>query len=128
MNELLQNMMAQLESWEAATEFGIPEDLWAAYDAKRRSSDVYIASLSAIFDTMREDDSQKKINWYDSIAKTLTIYSRSSATRFLEGFDKNLNQIYSAALYYLADQPATATFFSDNVGNIIQLSFTLRKK
>ncbi len=112
MNELLRNMMAQLESWEAATEFGIPEDLWAAYDAKRRTSDIYVACLSAIFDTMREDDDETKSNWYDSIAKTLTIYSRSSAARFLEGFDKNLNQIYSAALYYLADQPATATFLA----------------
>jgi superfamily II DNA/RNA helicase len=77
-------MMAQLESWEAA----------------------------AIFDTMRETDDKNRNNWYDSIAKTLTIYSRSSAARFLEGFDKNLNQIYSAALYYLADQPATATFLA----------------
>jgi len=113
MNALLQNMIAQLESWEAAVEFGIPENLWAKYDARQRTTDIYTASLSAIFDTIREDDVVVRKTWFDSLAKSFTIYSRSAAIKYIDGFDYNLNQIYCASLYYLADQPATATFLSN---------------
>ena len=52
----LSNMMSEIESWESATEFGIPEDLWAGYQVRQRSDDLYIAVLSAVFDTLRNDD------------------------------------------------------------------------
>ncbi len=39
----LSNMMAEIESWESATEFGIPEELWAGYQVRTRSDDLYIA-------------------------------------------------------------------------------------
>jgi len=116
MNAYLQNMIAQLESWDAAVEFGIPESLWAGYGARQRTTDIYTASLSAIFDTIREDDAEVRQSWFNSLAKSFTIYSRSAATKYIDGFDYNLNQIYCASLYYLADQPATATFLSNSTG------------
>ena len=42
----LNNMMAEIESWESATEFGIPEDLWAGDQVRQRSDDLYIAVLN----------------------------------------------------------------------------------
>ena len=57
----LSNMMAEMESWESATEFGIPEELWADYQVRTRSDDLCIAVLSAVFNALRiEDETERK--------------------------------------------------------------------
>ena len=115
MNSLLKNLMAQMESWEAANEFGIPEVSWADYDATKRSDDIYISCIACIFDALRIADDKTRISDLDALAKTLVIYSRSAASKHLKGVDRSLNLLYSAAIYYLADQPATATFLGRQV-------------
>jgi superfamily II DNA/RNA helicase len=112
MNGRLRNLMAQMESWEAANEFGIPEVSWADYDARRRSDDLYISCLSNVFDSLRVADAGTRLAELDALAKTLVIYSRSAAIRHLTGIERGLNQLYSAALYYMADRPATAQFLT----------------
>jgi len=110
MNSQLRNMMAEIESWESATEFGISEDLWAHYQVRNRSDDLYIAALAAIFDTLRLDDESEKQKALGELSKTLLIYSRSTASKYLKGVDRDLNLLYCAATFYLAGFPATATF------------------
>ena len=112
MNYQLKNLMAQMESWEAANEFGIPEMSWADYDARKRSDDLYISCIACIFDALRITDDKTRLADLDALAKTLVIYSRSAAARHLSGVERSLNQLYSAAIYYLADRPATATFLA----------------
>lgn len=112
MNALLSNLMAQMESWEAANEFGIPELSWVDYDARKRSDDLYICCIASIFDALRIADDKVRRSELDALAKTLVIYSRSAAAKYLGGVERSLNQLYSAALYYLADRPATANFLS----------------
>ena len=85
MNEQLKNMMAEIESWESATEFGIPEDMWAGYQVRRRSDDLYIGVLSELFDTLRIEDIDEKNAILPELAKTLLVYSRSSAAKYLSG-------------------------------------------
>jgi len=105
-------MMAQMESWEAAAEFGIPEYSWVEYQVLRRSDDLYIACLSSIFDALRLQQKEERESALADIAKILVIYSRSAAARYLSGVEKRLNQLYSASLFYLAGFPATATLLS----------------
>ncbi|MCK9420553.1 MAG: DEAD/DEAH box helicase [Nitrospirae bacterium] len=112
MNSLLRNWIAQMESWEAASEFGIPSEEWARYDVIKRNDDVYIASLSGLFDSLRNDNALSRQSELWSIAKTLLVYSRGSVSSYLSGVQRDLNQLYSAALFYLAGFPATATFLA----------------
>ncbi len=112
MNELQRNLMAQMESWEAANEFGIPAISWADYDARKRSDDLYICCIANIFDALRIAEDKTRLLELDALAKTLVIYSRSAAAKYLSGVERTLNQLYSAALYYLADRPATAHFLA----------------
>ena len=107
--------MARMESWEAANEFGIPERSWADYDVRERSNDLYISCLANVFDALRVTEEKQRLTELDSLAKTLVIYSRSAAAKYLSGVERTLNQLYSAALYYLADRPATATFLTRNL-------------
>lgn len=105
-------MMAEMESWEAAAEFGIPESEWAGYQVRARADDLYIACLSQIFDVLRLPESDTKKTELSALAKTLVVYSRSAAARYLQGVEGTLNQLYSAALYYLAGFPATAALLT----------------
>ena len=108
METSLRYFMAEIESWEAATEFGIPEDMWAGYRVRQRSDDLYIAAISAIFDALREVDGEVKSKDLSELAKTLLIYSKSSASKYLNGVERNLNLLYSASLFYIAGYAATA--------------------
>ncbi|WP_156812326.1 hypothetical protein [Legionella tunisiensis] len=103
-------MMAEIESWESAAEFGISQDLWAEYQVRLRSDDLYIAVLSTVFDVLRTKDSDDRKRNLSELAKTLLIYSRSAASKYLTGIDKSINLLYCAATFYLAGFPATATF------------------
>ena len=81
MTSQLRNMMAEIESWESAIEFGIPQDLWVEeYKVRQRSDDLYIAALSAIFDKLRVQASDARKQDLSELAKTLLIYSRSAAS------------------------------------------------
>lgn len=113
MNKFLLHMMAEMESWEAAAEFGISQDLWAEYKVRERSDDLYIACLSSIFDVLRSTSPSR--DELLSLGKTLTAYSRSAAAKYLSGVEKNLNQLYSAAVYYLAGYPATANLLAKEI-------------
>ena len=73
MNALLSNLMAQMESWEAANEFGIPELSWVDYDARKRSDDLYICCIASIFDALRIADDKVRRSELDALAKTLVI-------------------------------------------------------
>ncbi|TAK63394.1 hypothetical protein [Methylobacter sp.] len=121
MNNQLRNMMAEIESWEAAAEFGIPEATWAQYQVRKRSDDLYIACLSNIFDVLRLPKSEEQKNELAALAKTLVIYSRSAAARYLSGVERRLNQLYCAALFYLADFPATAMLLASNLEAIEEI-------
>ncbi|MDG3043126.1 DEAD/DEAH box helicase [Roseicyclus marinus] len=109
MDSRLRQLMAELESWESAVEFGISEDLWAEYQVRLKSDDVYIAALTEMFDVLREQDEAVKKADLSELAKTLMIYSRSAAAKYLSGVERNVNLLYSASLFYLADFPATAS-------------------
>ena len=113
----LSNMMAEMESWESATEFGIPEELWADYQVRTRSDDLYIAVLSAVFNALRIEDETERKKILADLAKTLLIYSRSTASDYLGGVDKTLNLLYCAAAFYLAAFPATATLLARQIQN-----------
>lgn len=115
MNEKLLHFMAEVESWESATEFGIPDDLWAGYLVRQRSDDLYIAVLSSVFDNLREEDSKIKLERLSELAKTLLIYSRSTASQYITGVDKTITLLYCAAIFYLAEFPATATFLARKI-------------
>ena len=117
MNSLLRNWIAQVESWESASEFGIPRDEWAQYDVIKRNDDVYIASLSSIFDALRVTDIPSRQAELYSLAKTLLVYSRGAAARYLSGIQRDLNQLYSAALFYVAGYPATAIFLTKSLSS-----------
>lgn len=110
MNARLRRFMAQMESWETANEFGIPEKDWVNYDVRTRHDDLYVACLCEIFDALRMEDAKKQETALDSLAKILVIYSRSAAAKHLKGVERSLNQLYAAALFYLAGRPASATF------------------
>lgn len=114
MSELLLHMMAEFESWEAAAEFNIPQQSWADYTVNDRVDDLYIATFSHIFSTLREDSEDKKSNIL-SCAKTLLVFSKSAASKYISGVEKNRNLLYSAALYYLADQPPTAFLIAKDI-------------
>ena len=118
MNSQLRNMMAEMESWEAATEFGIPEAAWALYRVRERSDDLYIACLTSVFDAMRINQVDRREEELAALAKTLIIYSRSAAARYLDGVERQLNQLYCAALYYIAGLPATATLLARHLESI----------
>ncbi|MFT7099057.1 MAG: replicative superfamily II helicase [Rickettsiales bacterium] len=122
MSNQLINMMAEIESWESAVEFGIPENSWAQYQVRERSDDLYIALFSNIFDTLRIDDIKSRERRLSEIAKTLLIYSRSAASKYLVGIDKNINLLYCAATFYLAGFPATATLILKKDDNFLDLT------
>lgn len=113
--------MAEIESWEAAAEFGIPETLWAQYQVRKRTDDLYIACLTHIFDVLRLPTSEQQKNELAALAKTLVIFSRSAAAQYLNGVERRLNQLYSAALYYLADLPATAILLTSNLEDVEEI-------
>ncbi len=118
----LRNMMAEIESWESAIEFGIPEGLWARYKVRQRSDDLYIAALSAIFDKLRVQASDGRKQDFSELAKTLLIYSHSAASKYLTGIDRTINMLYCAATFYLADFPATSTFVTKQITHFGLLS------
>ncbi|MDO8955215.1 MAG: DEAD/DEAH box helicase [Gammaproteobacteria bacterium] len=107
--------MAEIESWESAIEFGVSEKLYTDYKICKKSDDLYIASLASVFDVLRLDTGADQKVELAAIAKTLAIYSYSAASKYLKGVDSQLNLLYSAALYYLADFPATATFLTNQI-------------
>lgn len=115
MNNQLVNMMAEIESWESATEFGIPEELWAGYQVRERADDLYIAVLAAVFDSLRLDDLEERRNALADLSKTLLVFSRSTASKYLGGVDRNINLLYCAATFYVSDYPATATFLARKI-------------
>ena len=121
MNSHLRSMMAEMESWEAAAEFGIPEISWAEYRVIRRSDDLYVACLASIFDSLRMQQKDDREAALADLAKILVIYSRSTAAKYLSGVEKQLNQIYSAALYYIAGFPATGTLLTRTLEPSIEL-------
>lgn len=112
MNKQLRNMMAEMESWEAAIEFGIPEDDWAGYSVRKRIDDLYIACLASAFDALRIEKIEVRETILVEIARILVMFSNSAAARHLSGVEKKLNQIYSAALFYIAGFPATSILLS----------------
>ena len=118
----LRNMMAEIESWESATEFGIPEEQWAGYQVRQRSDDLYIAVLSSIFDTLRLEGTTDKQQRLSDLAKTLLVYSRSAASKYLKGVDKTINLLYCSATFYLAEFPATTTLIARQIGGLESLS------
>lgn len=118
----LRNMMAEIESWESAAEFGIPQDLWASYQVRHRSDDLYIAVLSSIFDTLRDKNSDIRQQSLSDLAKTLLIYSHSAASKYLSGVDRTINLLYCAATFYLAGLPATATLVTKQINDSSLLS------
>jgi len=122
MNTQLRNMMAEIESWESAAEFGIPEELWAGYQVRNRSDDLYIGVLSTVFDTLRLENIADKQMLLSELAKTLLIYSRSAASKYLEGVDITINLLYCASTFYLAEFPATATFLAKQIVGLENLS------
>ncbi|MDD5217535.1 MAG: DEAD/DEAH box helicase, partial [Candidatus Omnitrophica bacterium] len=122
MNSHIRNMMAQMESWEAATEFAIPEADWAEYLVRKRSDDLYIACLASVFDALRLANDEAQSSELAALAQTLLIYSRSTAARYLRGVEKNLNNVYAAALYYLAGFPATAMLIVKNLASALELT------
>ena len=109
-------MMAEIESWESATEFGIPEDLWAGYQVRQRSDDLYIAVLSEVFNTFRIDNIDDQRKQLSELANTLLIYSRSTAAQYISGIDRTINLIYCSAIYYIAGFPATASLIAKKIG------------
>lgn len=117
MNNALGNMIAQLESWESAAEFNIPEEEWAGYVVRNRTDDLYISAFSAIFESLREEDANALKSDLRELAKTLLIYSKSAAARYIKGVDPALNLIYAAACFYISDYPATATLILKDVSN-----------
>ncbi|MGH1399210.1 MAG: DEAD/DEAH box helicase [Alphaproteobacteria bacterium] len=121
MTKQLRQMMAEIESWESATEFGIAEELWAGYQVRNRSDDLYIAVLASIFDALRLENPEAKSKNLSELAKTLLIYSRSTASQYLQGVDRNINLLYCAATFYLADFPATATLLAGGIENFDNL-------
>ncbi|GJM05808.1 MAG: hypothetical protein DHS20C09_18040 [marine bacterium B5-7] len=117
----LSNMMAEIESWESATEFGIPEDLWAGYQVRQRSDDLYIAVLSEVFNSFRVQDIDDRRQKLAELANTLLIYSRSSAAQYISGVDRTINLIYCAATYYIAGFPATASLIVKKIDSLDSL-------
>jgi len=115
MNDEIIELMAKFETWEAANEFGIPEISWGDLDARKRSDDLYIACISQIFETLRDPDSPDRKIALAEIANTLVIYSKSAAARILTGVERGLNQLYCAAVFYLAECPATASLLTRSV-------------
>jgi helicase len=114
-------MMAEIESWESATEFGIPEDLWAGYQVRQRSDDLYIAVLSEVFNTFRVDNIDEQRNQLSELANTLLIYSRSTAAQYISGVDRTINLIYCAAIFYIAGFPATASLIAKKIDSLESL-------
>lgn len=112
MNNRLRTLMAEMESWEAAAEFGIPKENWAEYQVRERVDDLYIACLTHIFDALRLKDINIQEKELADLAKTLVIFSKSAAAKYLTGVERSLNLLYCAALYYLAGFPATATLLA----------------
>jgi helicase len=116
LNSLLSNWIAQVESWEAAIEFGIPRQEWARYDVVGRTEDVYVASLAQVFDALRIEDATERNGELSALAKALLVYSRSSAARYLPGVRHDINLLYAATLFYLAGYPATAALIAREAG------------
>ena len=114
-------MMAEIESWESATEFGIPEDLWAGYQVRKRSDDLYIAVLSEVFNAFRVDNIDEQRNQLSALANTLLIYSRSAAAQYISGVDRTINLIYCAAIFYIAGFPATASLIAKRIDSLESL-------
>ena len=121
MTKQLRQMIAEIESWESATEFGIAEELWAGYQVRNKSDDLYIAVLASVFDVLRLEDPEARNKNLSELAKTLLIYSRSTASQYLQGVDRNINLLYCAATFYLANFPATATLLAGDVENFDNL-------
>lgn len=119
MNKQLLYMMAEAESWESAIEFGIPRNLWADYKVNNRLDDLYISLLSNVFSHFRntelyENDEDTNLS---SIAKTLLIYSGSSASKYISGVESNLNLLYCASCFYIAGYPASATLVAKRIAS-----------
>ncbi len=115
MDDRLRHLMAELESWESAVEFRIPQDLWAEYQVRLRSDDLYIASFSEIFDALRNLNEDERKADLTELAKTLLIYTRSAAARYLSGVEANTNLLYASALFYLSGYPATAALAAKGI-------------
>ena len=122
MDKQIRELMGQIEAWESAVEFGISEDLWDEYAVRLKSDDLYIAAIAAIFDTLRNENNETKKKELSELAKTLLIFSKSAASSYLKGVEKNLNLLYTSALFYLADYPATATLVAGQVDSEVLLN------
>ncbi|AHC15999.1 DEAD/DEAH box helicase [Salinispira pacifica] len=122
MSKLLRNLMAEIESWESATEFGISESEWADYQVKKRSDDLYIALISMIFDQLNgRVDSASSVPLID-LAKALLVYSKSTAAKYITGVERDLNLLYCASVFYIAGYSATATYLVGYISKTDSLS------
>ncbi len=105
----LQNWIAQSESWQAFKDFSLPEDNRADYGFLKRWDDFYISLFSRAFDLLRKDhlnDDDKEDLL--AIAQGLVIFSLEGKREQFTGISYNDNMLYAAALFYLADYPASA--------------------
>jgi hypothetical protein len=117
MNNTLKNWIAQAESWQCAVELNTPTNRLARYNVLDRVDDLYICSFSAIFKAFRVEDEQERAHLLLDLAKSLHLFSEKVSRDLLGGVEHDLNQLYVAALYYLAGYPATAVLVGRRIDN-----------
>ena len=117
MNNTLKNWIAQAESWQCAVELNTPTNRLARYDVLDRVGDLYICSFSAVFKAFRVEDERERARLLLDLAKSLHLFSEKVPRDLLGGVEHDLNQLYVAALYYLAGFPATAVLVGRRIQN-----------
>ncbi|MBK7851627.1 MAG: hypothetical protein IPJ66_10960 [Bacteroidetes bacterium] len=107
----LKRWIAQAESWQAFIDYSIDNEEQANYTFYNRPQDFYIsllAKLQDILEQFQDEETEGIKKDLLSISKGLEIYSLQGKREKFSGVNYSRNMLYVAALYYLADFPATS--------------------
>lgn len=109
LNKQLNLWIAQSESWQAFRDFDLPGEDQAQYPFLSVADDFYITLFCRSFDVLKlKDWSEEQKQDMLALGHGLVIYSLEGKRENFEGVTFHDNMLYAAAMYYLADYPASA--------------------
>jgi len=109
LNRQLNLWIAQSESWQAFKDFNLPEDDRVNYSFLQVWDDFYITLFCRAFEVMSKNEwsKEQKQNML-ALGQGLVIYSLEGKRESFRGITYHDNMLYAAAMYHLADYPASA--------------------
>lgn len=105
---LLDNWIAQANSWKSFIEFDLPTSQVADYPFIKRYDDFYLNLLNNAFELLDSNPTDEDLKKLYPFAKGLEIFSLSNTKSHFEGIDYLENFLVVSALYLLSGYSASS--------------------